>query len=58
MKIIDPLVTRPILHPRAPAHLYTFEVLQVKERILIPSFVISTFRFAFKSSKECEGAWT
>jgi hypothetical protein len=56
MCIIDPIVTRPTLHPEALAHLFTPKVLQGKEHTPIPYFNVFTFEFGFEYFKECGGA--
>ncbi len=56
MWIIEPLVTRPSLHLRAPTHPSTFKVLWAKERVAIPfHFVVFTFRLVIESIKELWG---
>jgi hypothetical protein len=54
--IIDPLVTCLSPHPESPTCPSTPEMLRVRECTLIPSSVVFTFRLAFESFKECEGA--
>jgi len=51
--IIDLLVIRPSLHPKALTPPSTFEVLQVREHTSIPSFVIFTLGLAIESIKKC-----
>ncbi len=51
--IIDLLVTRPSLHPKALTPPSTPEMLQAKEHILIPSFVIFTLGFVVEFIKKC-----
>jgi hypothetical protein len=54
--MINPLVTRPNPHPKAPTHpLYPLEVLQVREHILI-LFLVFTFKRTFEYFKEFGGA--
>jgi hypothetical protein len=57
MWIIDPLVTRPIPHLRAPACPSTFEMLRTRERIpILYPFVVFTFGLSIESIKAFGGA--
>jgi hypothetical protein len=50
-------VTLPNPHPRAPARLFTPEMLQIRKHTpILFSFIVFTFKLAFESFKECGGA--